>query len=129
MLQTVSDITAAQRAKLDVAARYEALLGQRAQLQRTIENREAAAVNLDPLRKIYELCGDVPKTILTKGASSLGFTIPDYAELRGLLIQVVAGALSRENDREAERAASLVKAQITLAAVEVELSELERTNS
>jgi hypothetical protein len=129
MLQTSSELGSVRRAKLEIAARYEALLGQRVQLQRTIENCEAAAVNLDPLRRIYELCADVPQSILTKAATSLGFTIPEYAELRGLLIQIIAGSLSRENDRDAERAAALVKAQTTLAAVEVELSELERTNA
>jgi hypothetical protein len=128
MLQTVSELESVRRAKLEVAARYEALRDQRVFLRNTIESLTKQQVNLDALRKMHELCGDVPPSILTRSVNGLGFTIPEFAELRSVLIAVISGALTRATDREAEREAALTKAQTTLAAVDVELSELERTN-
>jgi hypothetical protein len=127
MLQTISELSAASRAKLDLAAKYEALIGKRVFLKRTVENLEKAAVDVTPLQKIYDLIPEVPPTILTRGSSSLGVAIPEFMEVRGLLIQVVSGALGRATDQEAARAANLIKAQVALAAVEAEISELERT--
>ena len=129
MIQTTAELDSERRAKLELAAKYEALLGQRVQLKRTIEGLESQQVNLNALRRIHELTGDVPPSIVTKSTGSLGWSVPADMDVRSVLMQVAGGALSRATDREAERVALLTKAQITLAAVEVELSELERTNA
>lgn len=128
-METLTDIGNERRARLERAARWEALLGQQAQLKATMARLESERVNLDALRTIYELTADVPPDVLTKSVSTLGWSVPGDMDVRGVIMQVAGAALSRANDRQAKRETQLTQATIALANVEAELSALERANS
>ena len=121
-MQTVTEMEAERRARIELAQRYDALVGQQARLRSTIPQLEAARLNLDPLRKILELAAEVPASVLTRSVSTLGWSVPSLMPVRTVIAMVGSAALSVAERKDAEREAELTKARATLVTVEAELA-------
>jgi hypothetical protein len=123
-MQTLTEITAEDRARRARAQRYETLTNKAAGLKLSIQRLDALRLNTDALQQIHALCGDVPREALTNGVSSLGFAIPNGMIARDVLMVVAGSALADARRREQERERQLANARAELAAAEAELQEL-----
>ena len=126
-METITDIANERRERLVRAANYDALIGRQAQLKANIASMERERLDLEPLRRIHDLTGDVPPGVLTRSTSTLGWSVPSGMPVRDILMQVAGAALSSAADRQAKRDAQLTQATTALANVEAELSALERS--
>ena len=123
-METLEQITQPQRDRIARVQRYDALIGRQKQLEITISRLEALNVNLDALRQIHTLSGDVPRDLLTSGSSTLGFSVARGNNVRDVLMSVSGGAIALAERKAYERNAELLKAREALADVEQELGLL-----
>jgi hypothetical protein len=119
-MKTLTEITHAEAERRDKAWRFEKLSNEAARLRRSIaqlENQQPA--NADALERIFELAGQLPRDLTTKGMRFIagGFIVQE-------ILQAVAGdALGDVRRKQQAVAAALAKAKADLVKVEAALTE------
>lgn len=120
-MRTLSEIQRTEDAQRERAEQYEKLLGEQARLRTVIGRLSPKQMNVKALEQIYELAGQVPASLITRGSrlTAGGFVVRD------LLIQISANALQDAQRMAQEIDAELAKAKSDLERVEAALAEFK----
>jgi hypothetical protein len=119
-METLSQIEAAEAARLERAWSYERTLDQRDRLRNEIIHLEAQSINLTALEQIAGLVPDVPSDLVVPGTE----TSPG-GDARLLLGNITAGALNIARRRQQKAADRLADAKRELAKCERLLASFE----
>lgn len=120
-MKTLTEMENERAAREDKAWRFERLTNAVGDLRRSIAAIEAQHINTEALERIYELCGDVPPGLTTKGNRFIagGFLV------RELLTNIAADALAVVQRKRQAVEAALATDRAKLAQVEVALKDLD----
>lgn len=122
----LSEIEKSEAARIERAWRFEQLVNERDRLRNEVKRLDTAAVDLTALRRIHELCGEVPQTILTRGTTTLAWSVPGDMVVRDVVMAIVGGALVGAEQRAQRHAEALATAREKLAETERALAAVER---